>query len=163
MSRPGDLELVDERAALVGGAGPVRVAVEQQPQVVAAAGQDRERLVDVRADRFRVDAAEVRVSLLVDLVDPDAAAGQQARDPATPRAPHRVDEDRGVGRLERVEVDGRPDEPLVAVVRVEPLDEAGRLGVGERPAVDGDAAVVRETRLDHPEDVGAGCGAGRAP
>ena len=34
-----DLELVDERALLVGRAGPVGVAVEQQAEVVAAAGR----------------------------------------------------------------------------------------------------------------------------
>ena len=56
----GHLQLVDERAALVGGTGPVRVAVEEQPEIVAAAGQDRQRLVDVRPDRLRVDAAEIR-------------------------------------------------------------------------------------------------------
>ena len=39
-------------------------------------------------------------------VDPDPPAGQQPRDPAGPGAPHRVDEDVDVGRLERVEVDG---------------------------------------------------------
>ena len=71
-------------AALVGRAGAVRVAVEQQAQVVAAAGEDAERLVDVRPDRLRVDAAEVRVALLVDLGDPDlarrpAAAGSSPR------------------------------------------------------------------------------------
>jgi hypothetical protein len=35
---PGDLELVQELARLVGRAGPVGVAVEEQPQVHAAAG-----------------------------------------------------------------------------------------------------------------------------
>ena len=40
-------------------------------------------------------------------------------------------------RLERVEVDRPADEPLVALERVEALDQAGRLGVGERPALDG--------------------------
>ena len=44
-----DLQLVDERALLVGRTGAVRVAVQQQPEVVAAAGQDAQRLVDVRA------------------------------------------------------------------------------------------------------------------
>jgi hypothetical protein len=34
-------------------------------------------------------------------------------------------------RLQRVEVDRPPDEPLVALERVEALDEPGRLGVGE--------------------------------
>ena len=95
--QPGDLELVDERALLVGRAGPVGVAVEQQAEVVAAAGEHPERLVDVRPDRLRVDAAEVRVALLVDLGHPDPAAGQQARQPARPGAPHRLDEDVGVG------------------------------------------------------------------
>jgi hypothetical protein len=35
--QPRDLELVDELAALVGCAGPVGVAIEQQPEVMAAA------------------------------------------------------------------------------------------------------------------------------
>ena len=140
----GHLELVEERAALVGRAGPVGVAVEQQAEVVAARGEDPERLVDVRADRLRVDAAEERVALLVDLVDAEPPAGQQPRQPAAPGAPHRVDQDRRVGRLERVEVDGPPDEPLVALERVEPLDEPGRLRVGERPPLEADPAVLRE-------------------
>ena len=92
-----DLELMDERPALVGGAGTIGIAVEEEAQVVAAAGQDAEGLVDVRADRFGVDPAEVRVALLVDLVDPDPAAGQQARQPAAAGAPHRVDQDGHVG------------------------------------------------------------------
>ena len=156
-----DLELVDERAALVGGAGAVGIAVEQQPEVIAAGGQDRERLVDVGPDRLRVDAAEVRVALLVDLVDPDPSAGQQARDPAAARAPHRVDEDRQVGRPERVEVDGRAHEPFVARIRIEALDEPGRLGIGERPALDPGPAVDRELGLDDAEDVRARRGPGR--
>ena len=59
-----DLELVDERALLVGRAGAIRVTVEQQAEVVAAAGEDAQRLVDVGPDGLRVDAAEPRVALL---------------------------------------------------------------------------------------------------
>ena len=58
------LELVDEHAALVGRARAVRVAVQQQAQVVAALRQDAQRLVDVRRDRLGVDATEPRVALL---------------------------------------------------------------------------------------------------
>ena len=47
--QPGDLELVDERALLVRRPGPVGVAVEHQAEVVAAAGEDAQGLVDVRA------------------------------------------------------------------------------------------------------------------
>ena len=141
--QPGDLELVDERAALVGRAGPVGVAVEEEAQVMAAGRQDAQRLVDVRPDRLRVDAAEVRVALLVDLVDPDPTAGEQAADPAGAGAPHRVDEHVEVRRLERIEVDRAPDELLVALERIEPLDEPGRLGVGQRPALDALGAVHR--------------------
>ena len=83
-----------------------------------------------------IDAAEVRVALLVDLGDPDPSARQQSGDPAAPGAPHRVDQDAQVGRPQGVEVDRAPDEPLVALERVEPLDQAGRLRVGERAARD---------------------------
>ena len=145
--------------ALVGRAGAVRVAVEQEAEVVAAAREDAERLVDVRPDRLGVDAAEVRVALLVDLGDADLPAGEQPRDPARAGAPHRLDEDVDVGRLQRVEVERPPDERLVAVVRVEPLDETGRLGVGERPALDRRPAVPGDPRLEHREDVGARRGA----
>ncbi len=147
--------------AFVGRTRPVGIAIEQQPEVEAAAGEHPERLVDVGADRLGVDAAEIRVALLVDLGDPDAAAGQQAGQPATAGAPHRVDQDVDVGRLEGIEVDRAPDEPLVAFVRIEPFDEAGRLGVGERPPLDRDPAVSRELGLDEPEDVGPGRGARR--
>src|SRR4029079_304879 len=88
-----DLELVDERALLVGRTRAVRVAVEEQAQVVAAALDDPERLVDPRTDPLGVDAAEERVALLVDLGDPDLAAGQQPRDPARAGAVHRLHED----------------------------------------------------------------------
>ncbi len=44
------LQLMDERALLVGRARAVRVAVEKQAQVVAAAGEDAQRLVDVRRE-----------------------------------------------------------------------------------------------------------------
>ena len=141
--------------------GPVGVAVEQQAEVEAAAGEHRQRLVDVRPDRLGVDPAEVRVALLVDLGDPDPPAGQQPRQPAAAGAPHRIDQDADVGRPERVEVDRPPDEPLVALVGIEALDQAGRLGVGERPAGDGDPAVGRQPGLDHAQDVGAGRRAGR--
>ena len=43
--------------------------------------------------------------------------------------------------LQRVEIDRPPDEPLVALERVEPLDQPGRLGIGERPPLDADPAV----------------------
>ena len=93
-----------------------------------------ERLVDVRPDRLGVDAAEVRVALLVDLGDPDPAAGEQAGDPAGAGALHRLDEDASVGRLERIEVERPPQEALVALERVEPLDQPGGLGLGEGAA-----------------------------
>ena len=57
-------------------------------------------------------------------------------EPARAGAVHRLDEDVDVGRLQRVEVDRPADVPLVALERVEALDEAGRLGIGKRPALD---------------------------
>ena len=80
--------------------------------------------------------AEVRVALLVQLRDPDPAARRAAADPARADPEQRLDEHRDVGGLEGVEVERPADEPLVAVVRVEPLDEPGRLRIGERPPVD---------------------------
>ena len=56
---------------------------------------------------------------------------------------------------QRVEVDRPPDEPLVALERVEPLDQPGRLGVGERAPVESDPAVGGEPSLDDAEDVRA--------
>ena len=68
----GHLELVNEVALLVGRTGAIRVAVEEHAELVPVADDLRQRLVDVRADRLGVHAAEVRVALLVDLVDADA-------------------------------------------------------------------------------------------
>ena len=82
------LELVDEGALLVGRTRAVRVAVEQQPEVVAALREDAERLVDVRPDRLRVDAPEPRVALGVDLASPGCGRRRQPREPARARAPH---------------------------------------------------------------------------
>ena len=113
---------------------------------MAAGRQDAQGLVDVRTDRLRVDAAEVRVALLVDLVDADPAAREQAADPAGAGAPHRVDEHVEVRRLERIEVDRPADELLVAVERIEPLDEPGRLGVRQRPALDCAAMPLIDSR-----------------
>ena len=140
-------------ALLVGRAGAIRVAVEQQPELVAVADDLGQRLVDVRPDRLGVHPAEERVALLVDLVDPDAAAAEQPGEPARAGAPHRLDEDVDVRRLERVEVDRSADVPLVALVRVVALDEARRLGVGEGPALDGRA--LGDRRLDDREHVRA--------
>ena len=61
-------------------------------------------------------------------------------------------------RLERVEVERPADEPLVAVERVEPLDQPGRLGVGERPPVDGRS---RRWRRAAPRSTGRMSGARR--
>ncbi len=158
-----DLELVDERALLVGSAGPVRVAVEQQAEVVAAVGEDPERLVDVRPDRLGIDAAEIWIPLLMDLRHADPAAGKESRDPAGSGAVHRVDEDRDVAVLERIEIDRSAQVGLVARERVEPVDEPGRLAVGERPSLDRRPAVARDLRLDDAEDLRPGSRSGSAP
>ena len=96
----GHLELVEERAALVGRAGPVGVAVEEQAEVVAAR---RPGCPSASSMFGRIGSGltppKIRVALLVDLVDPDPPAGQQPRQPAAPGAPHRVDQDRHVGGL----------------------------------------------------------------
>ena len=60
-----------------------------------------------------------------------------------------------VGRLEGIELDRPADVALVALERVEALDEPGRLGVGERPALDGRPAVPGDLGLEDAEDVGA--------
>ena len=88
-----DLELMDEGAPLIRGAGAVGIAVEEQPDVVAAAGEDAQRLVDVGRDGLRVDAPEPGIALGMDLAYGDLAACQQPRDPARARTPHGVDQD----------------------------------------------------------------------
>ena len=133
-------------------ASPSRSSPRSKPPPAMIA----QRLVDVGPDRLRVDAAEIRVALLVDLGDPDPAAGQEARQPAAPGAPHRIDQDAEVGGSERVEIDRRPDEPLVALVGIEPLDQPRRLGVGERAPGDRLGPVGGEPGLDDAEDVCAG-------
>ena len=72
-----DFELVDEGPALVGRTGTIRVAVEEQTDVVATTGEHPEGLVDIGPDGFRVHSAEERIALLVDLRDPDLAAGEE--------------------------------------------------------------------------------------
>ena len=77
-------------------------------------------------------------------------------DPAGAGAVHRLDEDRQVGRLEGVEVERAPQEALVARIGIEALDQAGRLGLREGPPRDGRAAVGRDGRLEHGQDLRAG-------
>ena len=152
--QPRDLELVDERAVLVGGPSAVGIAVQQQPEVQTVGDQPCQPLVDVGVDRLGVHAAEVRVALLVDLGNADPAAGQQPRDPAGAGAPERVHQHRHVGRAQRIEVQGAPHEPLVAVVRVEALDQPGRLGIRERPPLHLVGAVLGQPRLDDRQHLG---------
>ena len=91
-------------------AAPARSASpsSSSPRSNPPPGEHRQRLVDVGADRLGVDAAEVRVALVVDLRDADPAAGEQPRDPARARAVQRLDEHGDVRRPERVEVQRRP-------------------------------------------------------
>ena len=159
--QPGHLELVDEIALLVGGARAVGVTIEEQAHVVATAGQDPQRLVDVRPDRLGIDPTEIRIPFGVDLANPDLAAGQEPRQPFGPGAVHRVDEDAHVGGLERIEINRPADVLLVARIRVVPVDEAGGLGVRERPARNRRPAVRRDRRLEDGQDLGARCRAGR--
>ena len=147
---------MDEHAALVHRAGPVGVAIEEQAEVVATGRDALEGLVDVRPDGLGVDAAEERVALLVDLRDPDPAASEQPGEPAGAGAVHRLDEDRQVGRLEGVEVDRPAQEALIAGIRIEALDEAGRLRLREGPPGDGRAAIGSDGRLEHGEDLRTG-------
>ena len=62
---------------------------------------------------------------------------------------------RHVGRAQRIEVQGAPHEPLVAVVRVEALDQPGRLGIRERPPLHLVGAVLGQPRLDDRQHLGA--------
>ena len=120
--------------SLVDGAGAIGVAIEQEAEVVAAVTTRPSASSTCGPDGLRIEAAEPRVALAVDLVDDDAAAPQEAPDPARPRAEERVDEDaHGLG-TQPVEVERAPHVGLVARERVEALDAAGRLGVVERPA-----------------------------
>jgi len=66
-----------------------------------------------------------------------------------------------IRRLQRVEVDGPPDVALVALEGIESLDEAGRLGVGQRPPLDRDPAVRRDRRLEDGQDLGSRGRSGR--
>ena len=152
---------MDEPAPLVGSPGAIGVAIEQETQVVAAAGEHAERLVDVRPDGLRVHAAEVGVALLMDFGDPDPAPCEEAADPAGSGTPHGFDQDVHVGGLERVEVERPAQELLVARERIEPLDEARGFRVRERTPGDRLAAVPGDLVLEHGEDVGSGGGAGR--
>ncbi len=79
-----DLQRGYERAAFVGGSGPIRVAIEEQAQVVPALRDRAEGFIDVGRDRLRVDAAEVRIALGMQLRDTDSTPGQQPRDPRRP-------------------------------------------------------------------------------
>ena len=65
-----------------------------------------------------------------------------------PSPVQRVDEHGDIGGPQGVEVDRPPDEPFVSLERVEPLDQACRLGVVERASVDRHAAVDGEPSLD---------------
>ena len=63
--------------------------------------------------------------------------------------------------LEGVEIDGPPDVCRVAVVWVEPLDESGGFGIGERPPLDGRPTVAGDLGLEGREDLRTGRGPGR--
>src|SRR3989304_2478946 len=139
-SRPG-------RAVPPPGAGGV--TVEEQAEVEAAAGDEPQRLVDVGPYRLRVDAAEIRVALAVDLRDADSPAGQQACHPAGARPVHGVHEDVDVRRAQGVEVDGAAHEALVAGA-----GKGGRGGPGRqlRALV---ASIPARTSVPAAEPVGA--------
>ena len=119
-------------AALVDGPGAVRVAIEQEAEVVAAVANALQRLVHVGADGLGVEAAEPGVALAVDLVDADPAAREQPTDPARPGAIQRIDEHAHLLSLEPVQVERAPHVRLVADERVEALDGTRCLGIGER-------------------------------
>ena len=60
-------------------------------------------LVDIGADRLRIDAAEVGMRS-VELADGEVAPIEQAAEPARARTPHRFDEDLPVGGPDPLEV-----------------------------------------------------------
>ncbi len=151
-----DLERRDEGAAFVGETGPIGVAVEEQAQVVPAAGQLRQGGVHVGRDRLRVHAAEVRVPLRVDLGDTDPAARQEPRDPARPRAVERIHQHVKVGGGQTIQIHVRADELHVAGVRVEALQQTRGLGFGEGPPGNRFARVGGQHCLDRGEHLGAG-------
>ncbi|MEJ7695961.1 MAG: hypothetical protein WKF78_04870 [Candidatus Limnocylindrales bacterium] len=93
-------------------------------------------------------------------MDPDPASGQQPRQPAGTRSVERIDEDIQVRGSERVEIDRPPDEPFVALVRVEPIHLPRCFGLGQRPALDVVPAIDRQSGLDHAQEVGSGRRAG---
>ena len=144
-------------------AAPARSASpsSSRPEVVAAPGQDAQRLVDVRRDRLRVDAAEPRVALGVDLGDLDLAAGQQPRDPARAGAPHRLDQDAHVRGLEPIEVQRALGVFDVPGIRVEALDLPAATASANERVRRLRAGVVADRLLEHGQDVRAGRGAAR--
>src|SRR5438094_1934398 len=82
------LQLIDEPAGLVDDADAVGVAVGEDAQVVAAALHDGDRLVDVGWDGLRVQAAEERVAVRVQLRDSGLAAAEKLGHVAVPRSMH---------------------------------------------------------------------------
>src|SRR5664280_1056265 len=152
-----DLERGYERAALVGRAGSIRVPVEEQAQVVAAARDRPQRLVYVWRDRLGIDAAEVRVALGMQLGDADPTTGEQTRHPRRSGAEERIHKQIHVRGAEAVQIDVAADERAVGVERVVTFDQAGRLGIGERPALDGRPGTGGDARLDVGQHLRTGC------
>ena len=120
-----DLELVDEVALLVGRAGAIRVAIEQQPELVPAAH-------DLASAPRRCSAGSARGSRRRSTGC--APGGSRGRGCAHRRgaamsqpapAPHIGSTRTSMSAvLERVEVDRSTDVPLVALERVVALDAA---------------------------------------
>ena len=119
-----DLELVDERALLVGGPGAVGVAIEQQAEVVAAR-PDALAAPRPRCGRIGSGLSPPNQGLRSPWISSTTIRppGEQATDPARARAVQRVDEDpHGLGP-ESIEVERAAHVGLVAGERVEALDE----------------------------------------
>src|SRR2546428_12537463 len=114
--------MVEEAPTPVVAPWPVGVAAQREAQVEPATGEHAQCLVDVRANGLRVDAAEIRVPLLVDLRYTDLSASEQARQPSGTRSPHGLHQDVHVRGANGVQVDRPSQEPLVARVRIAALD-----------------------------------------
>ena len=119
------------------------------------AGRDPgQRLVDVRPDRLGVDPPKYGLrSLWISVIRIRPSRSRRGIQPEP--TPYSGSTRREVGGLQLVEVDRPADELLVALEQVEALDQPGRLGVGQRPALDRRAAVLRDRRLEDRQDVAA--------
>ena len=156
-----DLQLVEELAALIDCACAICIAIEQEAEVVVATAHPLQNRIDMRSDRLGVHATEPWVSLASHLLDHELPPSEEAADPASASAVHRVDEDAPLHVRQGGEVKVALDIAAIAWVGVVALDQAGRLGIGEGAALELRSARLGNEGLDALEEGGARRGAAR--